>query len=63
MTRSQRRWHAYIWLTLEPLIVIGLLTALPARPPMPIPSEKHATAERIGAGVAAAQSLVGEGRP
>ncbi len=33
MNRLQRRWHAGIWLVLEPLILLGLAAALAARPP------------------------------
>lgn len=36
MTRSQRRWHVVVWLMLGPLIVVGLLAALVARPNIPI---------------------------
>lgn len=39
MTRSQRRWHIWLWLALGPLIVVGLLTALSARPPIATQSQ------------------------
>ncbi len=63
MTRPLRRWHAYLWLALAPLIVIGLLSALSARPPVPIQSKNHSAAERGSAGVASAPSPVAEAGP
>jgi hypothetical protein len=48
MTRSQRRWHFRIWLILAPLIAIGLLSALLARPPIPIVRNPDA-ADRLAA--------------
>lgn len=44
MTRSQRGWHAHLWLALGPLILLGILVALAARPPAPIQAETHASA-------------------
>lgn len=34
MTRSLRGWHIRFWLTVGPLIAIGLLMALANRPPV-----------------------------
>lgn len=43
MTRSQRRWHACLWLALGPLILLGILAALAARYPVPIQAEIHSS--------------------
>jgi hypothetical protein len=32
MTRNHRRWHAWLWLLLGPLVVAGLVVGLLARP-------------------------------
>ena len=32
MTRNHRRWHAWVWLLLGPLIVAGFVVGLLARP-------------------------------
>jgi hypothetical protein len=32
MTRNHRRWHAWLWLLLGPLIVAGFVVGLLARP-------------------------------
>jgi hypothetical protein len=32
MTRSQRRWHVWLWLALAPLLAAGLVLALALRP-------------------------------
>jgi hypothetical protein len=32
MTRSHRRWHAWLWLVLGPVLVAGFVAALAARP-------------------------------
>jgi hypothetical protein len=32
MTRNHRRWHAWIWLILGPLLAIGFAVGLRARP-------------------------------
>lgn len=46
MTRSQRRWHSCLWLALGPLILLGMLVALAARPPAPIQADTRASAGR-----------------
>ena len=63
MTRSQRRWHTYLWFALGPLLVVGLLMALSARPPVPIQSETPSTADRVGSAAPAVKSPAAEGRP
>jgi hypothetical protein len=63
MTRSQRRWHSYLWLTLGPLLVLGLLVALSARAAVPIQSKAHATAGQIDRAAPSAQLPVNEGTP
>lgn len=45
MTRNHRRWHARVWLILGPLLALGYVVGLLARPtpvvePGPIPSRK-----------------------
>jgi hypothetical protein len=32
MTRNHRRWHAWVWLVLGPLLVGGFVVGLMARP-------------------------------
>jgi hypothetical protein len=32
MTRNHRRWHAWLWLLLGPLLVVGFVLAILARP-------------------------------
>jgi hypothetical protein len=31
MTRSQRRWHLWIWLVLAPAVIVGVVIAIRAR--------------------------------
>lgn len=63
MTRSQRRWHAYLWLALGPLIAIGLMMALSGRPPAPIQSQIRSTAERVDNAPSAAKSSAAGDKP
>ena len=32
MTRNHRRWHAWVWLVLGPVIALGFVVGLLARP-------------------------------
>lgn len=36
MTRNHRRWHAWVWLVLGPLIAVGFVVGLLARPTPPV---------------------------
>lgn len=44
MTRPLRRWHLIAWLALGPMMLLGLLAALAARPPAPAQAEVGAAA-------------------
>lgn len=46
VTRTERRWHLLAWRALGPLILIGLLAALRARPPLPISGPVARPADR-----------------
>lgn len=63
MTRSLRRWHAYLWLALGPLFLLGLLLALAARPPVPVQSETSSSADRFNSAAPAVKSPAAEVRP
>ncbi len=63
MTRSQRRRHAQLWLALGPLILLGLLVALAARPPAPLQEETLGSAGHDSGIGAAQQSLNEELKP
>lgn len=63
MTRSQRRWHTWLWLALGPLIVIGLLTALSARPPIATQSQVSSIAPPANGVEPAVKPPIVERRP
>ena len=63
MTRSQRRWHAWLWLALGPLTIVGLLTALSARSPIAIQSQVPSIAPLANSAGPALKSPTEEQRP
>lgn len=63
MTRSQRRWHLYLWLTLAPLILLGFLSALLMRPVVPIQSDKQWPADRTSGAAPGADGETVKGQP
>jgi hypothetical protein len=63
MTRSQRRWHIWLWLALGPLTFVGLLMALSARPPIATRSLVPSIAPPANGVEPAVKPPTGEGRP
>jgi len=63
MTRSQRRWHSWLWLVLGPLTVVGLLLALSARPPVATRSQASSAVTPTNGGEPAVNPPAVEGRP
>lgn len=62
MTRSQRRWHVYVWIVLGPLIALGLVAALSARVPPAIQPEIRPAAGAIDYSSTEGSRVV-EGKP
>ncbi len=36
MTRTHRRWHAWLWLVIGPLVLLGVILAVKWRPAQPV---------------------------